>query len=145
MPWRWDPEDKTVEVVVESDFRGDLGELAAIRCVWIVDSPQNKSAIDACGLVGGDQNLCEVSRCRIVCPGDRIGELLSIMGDLDDHHAGYNLSVHGVIVDDSLRKTMFDEGFEIVGTTVDGFLAERIPGAREHLIGLDWKPGDVLG
>jgi hypothetical protein len=135
MPWRYDGADSQVEVIVEPEFKGDLLALATKRRVWIVETPQNRPQIDASWRVGEHLNLFEVSRCGVENPNDREGNLLTILGALDDHKGAYDLIVHGLEPSDSLEQIMEAEGFRITSAIHGGFLAVRIPGARERLIG----------
>jgi hypothetical protein len=135
MPWRYDGRDNKVEVVVDPQFRGNVITLAKARPVWIIDTPGNKAQIDDSWLLGKDLNLYEVSRYKVSEGSDREGNLLQIMGDLDDHRPEYELIVHGLFPSPSLKETLATEGFNVAELTEDGFFAVRIPGVRESLIG----------
>ena|SRR5579883_2351236 len=135
MPWRYDGIDSKVEVIVDPSFRGDLIALATRRPVWIVDTPDNKPLIDATWSVGKDASLCEVSRYPVRDASDRKGNLLMMLGDLDDHQGTYDLVVHGLQPNADLTRELQDEGFVVAETLSDGFEASRIPGVRERLIG----------
>jgi len=134
--WKWRPtDDNQVEIVVDPDFHGDLMPMAKLRPVWIVNTEQNQVQIDHSWLAGKGENLYEVSRIPVENPHDREGDLLMILESLDDHHLGYNIIVHGLEASDSVKESMERERFRITETTADGFLALRVPGDRERLIG----------
>jgi hypothetical protein len=46
MLWKYPGVDYKIEVIVGPDFHGDILALASKRCVWIVDTPGNRPAID---------------------------------------------------------------------------------------------------
>jgi len=100
-----------------------------------VNTEQNREQIGLAWLVGRDESLYEVSRIPVENPDDRQGNLLMILESLDDHHLGYNIIVHGLEASDSVKESMEREGFRITETTAGGFLALRVPGNRERLIG----------
>jgi hypothetical protein len=134
MAWRYHSDDNRVEVIVESDFRGDLVALASSRPVWIVDTPLNRPRIDAVWAVGADMNLCEVSRYDGRGTENRTENLLEILGCLDDHHHHHDIVVHG-IEPTELDTVLQDEGFRITEATLDGFVAVQIPEVRDRLLG----------
>ncbi len=134
--WNWTiGDEKQVEIVVNPDFQSDLMRMAKLRPVWIVNTEQNREQIGLAWLVGRDESLYEVSRIPVENPDDRQGNLLMILESLDDHHLGYNIIVHGLEASDSVKESMEREGFRITETTAGGFLALRVPGNRERLIG----------
>src|SRR5215831_2151617 len=91
--WKYSSEDTFIEVVVDPDFGGDIANLAAVRPVWIVDSPLNHALVDAA--LGGEsrEELFEVNRHRYADGDDRLGNLIQIIGCLDDHHPHHNLII----------------------------------------------------
>jgi hypothetical protein len=109
--------------------------MAELRPVWIVNTELNRDQIDHAWSVGKDKNLYEVSQIPVANPDDREGNLLMILESLDDHHIGYNIVVHGLEASDSVKERMEVEGFRITEATADRFVALRIPGTRERLIG----------
>jgi len=134
MAWRYHSDDKTIEVIVDTDFGGDLMALASRRPVWIVDSPLNCPRIDAIWAVGSESNLCEVNRCQYSNSDDRKGNFLDILGCLDDHYPYHDIAVHGIHPPE-LGTALQDEGFRITRTTGDGFVAAQIPDVRDSLTG----------
>jgi hypothetical protein len=128
-------DDNQIEIVVDPDFHGDLVRMAELRPVWIVNTELNRDQIDHAWSVGKDKNLYEVSQIPVANPDDREGNLLMILESLDDHHIGYNIVVHGLEASDSVKERMEVEGFRITEATADRFVALRIPGTRERLIG----------
>ncbi len=136
MAWRYySSHDSKFEVVVDPQFPGDVLRMAMARPVWIVDTLGNKPQIDESWKLGKDLGLYEVSRYPVSNENDREGNLFLIMGDLDDHHPEFELIVHGLFPSNSLRERLVLEGFDVSEITVDGFVALRIPGVRESLIG----------
>jgi hypothetical protein len=142
MAWRYYSDngvDKFVEVVVEPDYRGNLQELAKTRVVWIVDTPQNRPAIDAIWEVGAHANLCEVNRYTVpdLDPNDRDGNLINIVISLDTHYYPYpGFVVHGAVPSVALIRALAAWHFEIAETTEDGFIAkanEEIPETTNDL------------
>jgi hypothetical protein len=132
MAWRYKSDDNRIEVIVATDFRGDLVALALHRPVWIVDAPLNRPRIDAVWAVGADLNLCEVTRytyhARVA--DSRVENLLEIIACLDDHHPNHDLAVHG-IAPAELGAALLEEGFLVEETTPDGFVAVQVPGVRD--------------
>src|SRR5260370_27428647 len=120
MPCRYKTEDGKIDVIAEPQFRGDLTTLALVRPVWIIDTEGNLPEIDAAWLVGKDLSLFEVSRCGIHCPDDRIGNLIMILGSLDDHYGVYDLVIHGLEPNRSVEEALAKEGFRIAEATADG-------------------------
>jgi hypothetical protein len=135
MPRKYRSPDGRIEAIVEPQFRGDLLELARSHPVWIADTPQNKDAIDEAWRTGKDMDLFEVSRCGVENPSDQMENLDMILGVLDDHHSSYDIIVHGLQPDASVEQFISDAGFRIIERTSDGFVAVRIPGVRERMIG----------
>jgi hypothetical protein len=133
MAWRYHSDDNRIEVIVESDFRGDLAALASSRPVWIVDSPFNRPRIEAVWAIGADTSLCEVSRYDGLT-ASRTENLLGILGCLDDHYHHHDVVVHDIRPDE-LGTSMQDEGFRITEPTMDGFVALQIPEIRDRLTG----------
>jgi hypothetical protein len=136
MGWRYDSCDNRIEVIVEPDFQGDLIALASSRPVWIVDTPQNGPRIAAVWASGADLNLCEVSKYgyKDRVAGNRVEDLLEIIGCLDDHHPHHDIVVHGIGPSD-LIAVLLEEGYRVQETTLDGFVAVQIPEVRDRLIG----------
>ena len=75
MGWKYRSDDNSIEVIVDPNFRGDIGTLASTRPVWIVDSPHNGPAIDAVWADGPQRNLIEVNRYPYTDTDNRIGKL----------------------------------------------------------------------
>ena len=136
MAWRYDSADHRIEVIVSPDFRGDLAALAVSRPVWIVDTPQNRPAIDAVWAIGADRNLCEVSRYRDSgqAGDNRLKDLLEIIGCLDDHYVHHDIVVHGIEATE-LGTALEEEGYRVLETTPDGFAAVHIREVRDRLLG----------
>jgi hypothetical protein len=135
MSWKHEAVDGRVELIVEPTFHGDLVELAKLHDVWIVDTPGNKDAIDASWRVGRSLGLYEINRCAVAHADAREDNLLLIMSVMDDHYSGYDLVVHGLESSESVGQAMREQGFQITELTSDGFVAIRVPGVREGLLG----------
>jgi hypothetical protein len=133
--WKHNAPDQMIEIVVDPSFVGDILDLARHRPIWIVDTAENRPKIDDAWLVGRDMELFEVSRASVRHPSDRETSLMDILGVLDDHYGEYDFIVHGLAPDDDLRLKLREEGFDIDRETLDGFVATRIPGVRQTLIG----------
>jgi hypothetical protein len=128
MPWKYhsdDGVDKTIEVIVDPEYRGDLKALAETRLVWIVDTPHNRPAIDACWAIGKQANLCEVNRYTEP-DADREENLINIIISMDTHYRYFGFVVHGAIPSPSLVRRMAEWGFEIAEKTPDGFFARAM-------------------
>jgi hypothetical protein len=132
--WKYRSEDTFIEVIVDPDFGGDIAALASVRPVWIVDSPRNRPRIDAAWGGAPQRVLFEVSRCHYEEADQRVGNLLDIVGCLDDHHPHHNIVVHGLDAAD-VRAQMEAEGFQISEVTPDGFVAMQDASIRDRLIG----------
>ena len=140
MAWKVSSEDGMIEIVVDPAFQGDLIGLAAVRPVWIVDTDGNKSMIDAVWATGKDSDSFEVSRCPYPNPHDRRGNLIDILGLLDDHDGHYKgFVLHGIRDSREIRRLLDTEGFRIDATNSDGFSALMIPLVRGALIGRDYS------
>jgi hypothetical protein len=144
MGWKYRSDDNSIEIIVDPDFQGDIGTLASMRPVWIVDSPHNGPAIDAVSADGPERNLFEVSRCPYLDKDNRIGNLLDILGCLDEHHPHHNIVVHGLHADD-VRAKLEAECFRVTGLTLDGFVAIQDTEARDRLIGQAWTVQPLYG
>jgi hypothetical protein len=79
-------------------------------------------------------NLFEVSRCRCQAGDQRLENLFDILGSLDDHHQHHDIVVHG-LAPTELQTAPDEQGFRIVETTPDGFVAAQIPEVRDRFIG----------
>jgi hypothetical protein len=134
VPWKYSSEDNFIEVIVDPDFAGDMVVLASARPIWIVDSPQNGPRIDVVWSLGSAGNLFEVSRCRYEDTSRRIENLIDILGCLDDHHPHHDIVVHG-IGPSELGAVLQEEGFRLMETTPDGFVAVQLSEVRDRLIG----------
>ena len=134
MPWKHEAPDGKIDVVVDPDFGGDLFTLTGSHPVWIVDTPQNRAGNDTIWSAKED-GLYEVSRCQVYDPIDRQGNLVLILGVLDDHHDSYDLIVHGLKADAGVAQALGEQGFQVTESTSDGFVAERIPSVRKRLLG----------
>jgi hypothetical protein len=109
---------------VEPDFSGSLVDLARKRVVYIVDTPQNKKAIDDCWAVGAELDLCEVNRSKKSDPDDRDGNLMKILQLVDTHYYPYpGFVVHGTSASPSLVQSLAEKGISIAEVTADGFVA----------------------
>ena len=114
MGWKYGTEDGLVEVVVEPRFEGDLRFLATRRPVWIVASEVNSVAVRAIWQDGADEDLFEVSHCTLPDPGNRIANLVEILGSLDDHYGCYQgIVVHGLSAGRELQDVLSREGLAI--------------------------------
>ena len=134
MGWKYHSDDNSIEVIVDPDFQGDIRTLASVRPVWIVDSPHNGPAIDAVWAHVPESDLFEVSRCSYKDTGQRLENLLDIIGCLDDHHTHHDIIVHGLHADE-VRGQLESEGFRVTQLTPDGFVAIQDAEARDRLIG----------
>lgn len=128
MAWKQIGQDRKIEIVVDPDFRGDLLALARERPVWIVETVQNWGRISAVWQLGGDANLCEVSKFT-AGDLDRENSLISILDDVDLHH-GYTrdgsydgLVIHGLLPSERMQRVLGRLGFQVGETTADGFIA----------------------
>jgi hypothetical protein len=139
MPWRYytdDGVDEAIEVIVEPDYRGDLQALAKTRVVWIVDTPQNRSAIDASWEIGAEANLCEINRFTEPKP-DCEENLIDIVGMLDTHYHPFpSFIVHGAPPSASLPEALANWGFKVAEMTPDGFIARSIEEVPETTLRL---------
>lgn len=135
MPWKYETPDGKVEVVVDPAFHGDLFALATSHPVWIVDTALNQANVDALSGVGSAMDLYEVSRCQVEDPSDRWDNLVQILGSLDHHYSIYDVVAHGLAPDELVKAALIEQGFRVTDRMSDQFVALRIPGVRERLIG----------
>jgi hypothetical protein len=135
MSRKYEAEDLYVDVIVDPRFQGDIADLTLRHPVWLVDTPWNRDLSATDTKVAQGEALFDVNLCPVESADARVDNLLMIMGVLDDHYTAYGLLVHGIGPDPSLAETLRGEGFQISGTTPDGFSAARIPGARDRLLG----------
>ena len=135
MGWKYSGIDSKIEVIVDPTFLGELEAMAALRPVWIVDTCENHPQIEAIWQAGIHETLCEVNRVPVKTPDDRWSNLSMILEVLDDHYTSYDLIVHGLEATPTTREQLAEQGFDIVQATPDGFIAVRVPGVRELLIG----------
>jgi len=73
MGWKYRSDDKSIEVIVDPDFQGDIAVLASLRPVWIVDVPKNGPAIDRVWAHVPESDFFEVAAAptRIPANGSR--------------------------------------------------------------------------
>jgi hypothetical protein len=140
MPWRYRGADNKVEVVVDPHFSGSLRAMAELRPVWIVETDATRPELEASWLKGPADDLCEINRCPLPNPDDREGNLLLLLGMLDDHYYPYaGIIVHGLSPTPPLTRILKDEGFSTTESTGGTFSAIVNPEVRGEVIGRDVK------
>lgn len=137
MPVKYYGEDASVCIIVDPQFEGELFAMAQVRPIWIVNSGHNKEKIDAVWQLYSGLTFYEVNRYPYVEPYDSEEMLFDTLGVLDDHEyvKWRRLVVHGLQPAPSFHERLAAEGFSVAEEFPGGFLANRIPGVRERLIG----------
>ena len=140
MAWKYRSEDRTVGVVVDPCFQGDLIGLAKARPLWVVDSDENRFGIDSTLLVGADAGLFEVSRFPAANPEDRVCNLLRVLEALDEEYGLYRgFFAYGLDDGEEIRRLLDTVGFRIEDAGSNVFFALMIPTVRGALIGRDYS------
>ena len=138
--WKHSSADNVIEVIVDPDFRGDLFALAGIHPIWVVNSDANRPRIDRIWFNERDLGLFEVNRRPVRSPEDALGNLLSILGDLDEQYGPYRgLIVHGLVAAQDVKDLLAEQGFKVTADSPNGFSAVMIPEVRGPLIGRDYR------
>ncbi len=124
MPWKYDNDDGLIEIIVDPNFPGNLLEMAKKRIVYIVDTPHNHEAINACWQVGAMMGLYEVNRMSGSELNDLEGNLLSTLQVVETHYYPYpGFVAHGLKKSESLVRSLAERGISITEETTDGFVA----------------------
>jgi hypothetical protein len=140
MPWRYRGADNKVAIVLDPNYAGDLSAIAAWRPVWIIETDATRPAIDYSLITGAAANLCEVNRCPLPNPDDREGNLLLILGMLDDHYYPYaGFFSYGLKATPLLKSILENEGFSITDAEGDTFSATLNTDVRDQVIGRNVK------
>jgi hypothetical protein len=113
------------EIILDSEFAGDLERLAAAHPVWIVESPSNIPAIQRAWKSGLPP--AALTKCN--------GELLGIIPEVILHHGVRELTIRGVALSPVVLRTLSEQGFRVTAESGRSFVATPVPGAVERVSG----------
>jgi hypothetical protein len=127
VPWQTIGEDLIVEVAIDPTLASDLLEIAMMRPVWILETPQNKTLIDAAWKAAESMNLFEINRCPVVSASAE-QEFIDLLPTIHQHYNWSNprfkgIRVRGVGVTDRIREDLDDCGYRVMEASSDSFTA----------------------
>lgn len=122
----------TVAILVEPDASQRIGEIRARAHVWVMDTPENRRAVE---VLWADQRANPLRTQLTVFNFDSSppAEVVSHwLWSIDLHHGSYSQSpqwnraeVHGAHLTPALRADMTSYGFDTYEDTPSGFVATR--------------------
>jgi hypothetical protein len=139
MPWRSAlGGDRSVEVVLDRAFRGDLLSIAKSHPVWVVETDANLPLIQS-AWKEPDADLYEICSAGVPSePYDSEGFLRDLIVTLHSHYNWSDprweaLIVRGLELTEKCQRDLADMGFRAVAVLPDGFVAS-VPGKSENLL-----------
>lgn len=127
------PTTRTVAIVLDPDFSSRLASLAARAAVWIVDSPENRPAIESLWTArrtrGAEYDVTVFRTIPGLSPEEHVdGVVRSVekQVDPDDTDATVRaIEVYGGDMTDAMRSTFHARGFTTLESLGDGFRAQH--------------------
>jgi hypothetical protein len=119
----------TVAIVVDPEYGAALQALASRMPVWVVDSPVNRSAIEAEWTRrrrdGAEREVTVFRMIEGLSPAEHVAGLL---GTIEEHHGPFSqsppferLEVFGTTADAALTSAILEAGGSPPVATADGF------------------------
>jgi hypothetical protein len=126
-------------VVVDPNYGDRLETAVETAPVWIVASPNNRSAcqrIWAADPAANHREFNSVTIYDVADPNDRLDNLLSVFPTLEEHHGeihaeqfsfpnGFVIEVRGLAPAEALNAALRDLGFSAITETAEGLAASK--------------------
>jgi len=127
------PTPRTVAIVLDPGYSSRLASLAARAAVWIVDSPENRPAIESLWTArrtrGAEYDVTVFRTIPGLSPEEHVdGVVRSVEKQVDPDEPGATVSaieVYGGDMTDAMRSAFHARGFTTLEPLADGFRAQR--------------------
>lgn len=122
---------RSVALVLNEAYEGDLRDLAFRGAVWLIDSESNRARAEELWLAAAEWPQISVTVIRTEAHPSR-QDWLQIIAQIDLHHGPVSqrvpydtLEVIGAELTKDAREALLESGFPIFESTAEGFRATR--------------------